>query len=142
MSHQASQFISEWLQDLGQKQPDGSIAKAFYSVISQAGFSGSSHYVTTKDGIFFPQKSLIQTPVASDTGAPAPPSVQTDNDNLGINPDSICFWLSCIGCCASIEGHYAFPVCSQARFGRIVIKQPQYVWHENDSFVFATWKTF
>lgn len=109
MSHQASQFIWEWLQDPGQKQPDGSIAEAFYSVISQAGFSGSSHYVTTKDGIFFPQISLIQTPVASDTGAPVPSSVQTDITILASTQIRYAFGSPALAIVPSIEGTLCIP---------------------------------
>lgn len=110
MSHQAGQFIVRWLQDPGLKQTDDSIAKAFYSVIHQVGFSGSSDYVITKDGIFFPQRSLIQTSVASDAGAQAHPSMQIDSVTVLASTEiRYAFGSPALAVVPSIEGTLFIP---------------------------------
>lgn len=96
MGDKGKEEILRWIKQLGvQARRNAPIGESLYSIISTAGFSGSESYLTTTEGLFFPQhplagtdnvKILVSTQVRFVFGAPALAAVAAGEETASYVP--------------------------------------------------------
>ena len=96
MGDKGMKVILRWMRAMGvQARHDDTVGEILFSIISKAGFSGSESYLTTTEGLFFPQHPLadtdnvnilVSTQVRFVFGAPALAAVTAGGENASYVP--------------------------------------------------------